>query len=361
MDNIVREYFDWQDQDAETDEIMAQGVLTPPRASSFTEASWRLLASFWHPVAYSAEVTTRPVAVQLLDQRLVVYRANGTVAIADDVCIHRGAPLSRGAIADGTLVCPYHGLRFDGSGRCVAIPAAGPGAVIPARLHLATHLAAERYGIVWCCLSGEPRAPLPDWPALDMPGLQTVSLAPADWACSAFRHVENFNDVAHFAYVHAGTFGNPDDPLVAPHDVTATEFGLLRSLPVNQIDRDTFSATAAPATVMRYDYDYALPFSSALTIASPDGRHEYIYDAVSPVSAARSRIFIAKARDYDLDQPIADWIAFQQAVNEEDRWFVESQQPEEIPMDLRAEAHILADAWSIAFRRLWAKLGYTVY
>ncbi|MBA3518370.1 MAG: hypothetical protein H0T75_12175 [Rhizobiales bacterium] len=54
-----------------------------------------------------------------------------------------------------------------------------------------------------------------------------------------------------------------------------------------------------------------------------------------------------------------EWITFQQAVNEEDRWIVEAQHREEIPMDLKTEAHILADAWSIAFRRRWAQLGYT--
>src|SRR3712207_7959384 len=47
-------------------------------------------------------------------------------------------------------------------------------------------------------------------------------------SCSAFRHVENFNDVAHFSFIHAGTFGNPNDPVVAPHEVASTEHGLVR-------------------------------------------------------------------------------------------------------------------------------------
>lgn len=329
-----------------------------PRDCTFTEANWRLLASFWHPIAYSSEVQGQPLAVRLLDQRLVAYRAEGKVVVANDVCIHRGAPLSGGCVKDETLVCPYHGLRFDGEGRCVAVPPAGPDAVISPKLRLTTYPTAERYGIIWTCLAPEPKAPLPDWPAFENPALQKVRLPVAEWKCSAFRHVENFNDVAHFAFIHAGTFGNPDDPIVARHDVSPTEHGLHRRMPVNQIDRDTFTDDATPM-VMDYIYDYTLPFASSLTISSPDGRNEYICDAVSPVSAAISRIFIVKARDYDLGEPVDDWIKFQLAVNEEDRWIVESQHPEEIPMDLRAEAHILADAWSIAFRRRWAALGYT--
>ena len=330
-----------------------------PRDSTFSDANWDLLSSFWHPVAYASELGAKPLAIRLLDQRLVLYRAAGLIVVANDVCIHRGAPLSRGWIADETLVCPYHGLRFDGVGRCVAIPPAGSDANIPPKLRLTVYPVAERYGLIWTCLNPEPRAPLPDWPAMEDARLQKVKLAPTDWNCSAFRHVENFNDVAHFSYIHAGTFGNPDDPLVARHDVTRTPHGLHRTMPINQVDRDTFTAVPASTTVMRYDYDYTLPFSSSLVIASPDGRNEYIYDAVSPVSSVKSRIFILKARDYDLDQPVDEWITFQHAVNEEDRWVVEAQHPEEIPMDLRAEAHILADAWSIAFRRRWAELGYT--
>lgn len=330
-----------------------------PRTMTYTPENWDLLASFWHPVLYESDLGTTPVAVRLLDQRLVVYRASGQVVVANDVCVHRGAPLSGGHVDGETLVCPYHGLRFDSMGACVAIPQAGPGAVIPGRLRLSTYPVVLRYGIIWTCLRPEPLAPLPEWPGMEDPATQKVNLAVAEWACSAFRHVENFNDVGHFSFVHAGTFGNPDDPIIARHKVETTASGLFRRMPVSQVDRDTFQAGPEATAIMQYDYRYTLPFASSLTINSPDGRTEYIYDAVSPVSATKSRIFIVKARDYDLGQPVDDWIRFQQAVNEEDRWIVEAQHPEEIPMDLKEEAHIFGDAWSIAFRRRWAELGYT--
>ncbi|MBA3518369.1 MAG: Rieske 2Fe-2S domain-containing protein [Rhizobiales bacterium] len=263
-----------------------------PRESSFSAENWDLLSRFWHPIVYGSDLGAKPLPIRLLDQRLVVYRAGRRVVVANDVCIHRGAPLSRGWIADETLVCPYHGLRFDGSGRCVAIPPAGPVAHIPPKLRLTTYPVAERYGIVWTCLSPEPLAPLPEWPGMEQMNLQKVKLAPADWDCSAFRHVENFNDVAHFSFVHAGTFGDPTAPIVARYDVAPSANGLRRSMPVNQVDRDSFGKGSDQTTVMEYDYDYTLPFNSSLVISSPDGRDEYIYDAVCPVSSAKSRIFI---------------------------------------------------------------------
>src|SRR5215211_7680106 len=94
-----------------------------PRECTFPAGNWDLLASFCHPIAYGAEIGAGPLAVTLLDRRLVAYRAGGRVVVADDVCIHRGAPLSGGRVEGDALVCPYHGLRFDGTGRCVAIPA----------------------------------------------------------------------------------------------------------------------------------------------------------------------------------------------------------------------------------------------
>ncbi|MFO1057477.1 MAG: aromatic ring-hydroxylating dioxygenase subunit alpha [Dongiaceae bacterium] len=323
----------------------------------FTAGDRALLAGFWHPIAYAAEVGAAPFAATLLGERLVAFRGGGRLVVARDRCPHRGSALSLGRVVAGELACPYHGLRFAADGRCTAVPAAGPEARIPDRLRLDLVESVERYGLLWACLAPPARAPLPDWPALEDGRLQKIKMTPARWRCSALRHVENFNDVAHFAFVHAGTFGDPDDPLVPAHRVEETPHGLARSLAVDQVDRDSFAKGAAPVIRMLYRYDFALPFASALTIASPDGRNEHIYDAVCPEAADRSRIFILKARDYDLDQPADEWIRFQEAVNEEDRMIVESQEPALPPLDPAAEGHIAADAWSLAFRRRWRALG----
>ena len=31
----------------------------------------------------------------------------------DNVCLHRGGPLGQGVIADGKVVCPWHGWMWD--------------------------------------------------------------------------------------------------------------------------------------------------------------------------------------------------------------------------------------------------------
>ena len=50
----------------------ATGVGTIPRDCTITESDWRALAPFWYPVAHTHEVTDKPHAVRLLDERVVV-------------------------------------------------------------------------------------------------------------------------------------------------------------------------------------------------------------------------------------------------------------------------------------------------
>ena len=59
----------------------------------------------------------------------------------------RRVPLSMGKVVDGNLLqCHYHGLRFDGSGKCVRIPGQES---IPDTAKVKTYPVAERYRWVW--------------------------------------------------------------------------------------------------------------------------------------------------------------------------------------------------------------------
>ena len=50
-------------------------------------------------------------------------RVGGEWRVFMDECPHRKVPLSEGRVEDdGTLLCSYHGFRFDGNGDCIDIP-----------------------------------------------------------------------------------------------------------------------------------------------------------------------------------------------------------------------------------------------
>jgi phenylpropionate dioxygenase-like ring-hydroxylating dioxygenase large terminal subunit len=53
---------------------------------------------------------------------LLIRDRNGKVAAMQDICPHRGVPLSCGRFDGQEVECCYHGWRFNSGGRCTAIP-----------------------------------------------------------------------------------------------------------------------------------------------------------------------------------------------------------------------------------------------
>ena len=331
-------------------------VLRPPLKSTFVPSDWRVLADYWHPVAFLSDLKAdKPLPVVLLDEEVVLYRTAATVVAARDLCIHRGVPISLGWVEDNQLVCPYHGFRYGADGQCTKVPAQ-PGLAIPKKLCLQTHLAAERYGVIWVCLSGEPKRPIPDWPELEDTSLKQMQMGPDLWKCSASRHVENFNDLAHLSWLHAGTFGNRDKPEVAPYEVEEND-GVLHF----EADYDRFAIEAGSGAEtleqIHYTYHLSLPFYTRLRVRFPDGRNFIIFNLPSPRSARQTNVMFRLTRDWDVEGPAESTTEVQARVLAEDKPIVEAQRPEELPLDLTEEFHIRCDRLSTVYRRHLVAMG----
>jgi vanillate O-demethylase monooxygenase subunit len=315
-----------------------------------------VLSEFWHPVCFSSDVAgPKPFPATLLDEELVLYRSGGRVVAAKDICIHRGVPLTFGWIDGDEVVCAYHGFRYGADGRCTRIPAQ-PGAVIPRKLCLHTVLAEEKYGVIWICLAQTPRQDLPDWPELDDKGLKRMKMPAGIWKCSAARHVENFNDLAHLSWVHAGTFGNRDLPEVRNYDVEVSPTGMHFEADYDRYSIEDFGRKGALEQI-RYTYDVTFPFYTRLRLLFPDGRNFVAYNLPSPRSARETNVLFLLTRDFDLDESDESTIALQTRVLSEDKPFVEAQKPEELPLDLSEEFHIRADRFSTCYRKALVGLG----
>ncbi|MCM3883877.1 aromatic ring-hydroxylating dioxygenase subunit alpha [Frankia sp. R82] len=336
----------------------------PPQGCSFDPGDWAILARHWYPVALSRDIRDQPVAVRLLDEQLVVYRAGDQVVVARDLCPHRGVPLSMG-VGDGqTVACAYHGLRFGADGACVAIPA-HPQAKIPARMALATCPAEERYGLIWTCLRPDPdqispgaSPSIPHMPHWNDPGFQRVTCPGFDLAAFAGRQLEGFLDVAHFAFVHTDTFADPDNtevpeytPTPTAHGFTADYWSTVANFPCGS------GLTAPPGFRWLRRFDTHLPFTATLVVHFPDHGRLSIMNAASPVSARRTRMFAPIAKNFATDQPDQDIYDFNLRIFAEDRTIVEAQRPENLPLDPRLEVNIPADRSSVAYRRGLRAMG----
>ena len=323
-----------------------------PRNCTFRESDWNILASFWHPVLFSSEVKDKPVAAKLLDVNLVVFRTSKGVHAAKDLCIHRGAALSLGCIKDDQLVCGFHGLHYNTEGQCTKIPSmTDQSKPIPKHLKLETYQVTERYGMIWVCLKSETIAPLPEWPELeqDAANWTTIELPVGTWNSTAARHVENFNDDAHLSWIHTDTFGNPSTPQIPDYQVEHLDNGIVHEIPYLEVFKKR-DGTLIEAP-MHYQLQINFPFISTLTTKHENKEIQYIlHDVASPISAKESRIFqITSASDEFVDKE--EYIKFQTAVNSEDIPFVESQRPEELPLDISEEIHFPADQMSIQYRK----------
>ena len=51
--------------------------------------------------------------VEAGDFTLAVFNVDGRFFAIDNRCVHRGGPLGEGPLDDHTVMCPWHGWRFD--------------------------------------------------------------------------------------------------------------------------------------------------------------------------------------------------------------------------------------------------------
>ena len=69
----------------------------------------------WYAFAASADIGCKPVGANVAGAELVAWRGAGDeLHVGPGACPHLGAELCTGRVDDGTLICPWHGLRLTG-------------------------------------------------------------------------------------------------------------------------------------------------------------------------------------------------------------------------------------------------------
>ena len=186
--------------------------------------------------------------------------------------------------------------------------------------------------------------------------LRKLTAGPYDVATSAPRIVENFLDMAHFAFVHAGWLGDGAHAEVQPYTVAIDDGGVhARGCRAYQ-PRSNIASTVAGA--VEYDYDVPAPYTAILRKA-PDAQalwREAIALFVSPMDPESSRVWFRLALPEGQTDDAAT-LAFQDTIFKQDRPVLESQRPRRLP--LNGEVHCAADRTSAAYRRWLNDAGVT--
>ncbi len=325
----------------------------------------------WHPVARSADVAGGPVRTLLLGEPWVLVRLGpgGAVQAFPDRCPHRLAPLSIGSLdvvgdAVAVLRCAYHGWCFDASGRCVELPALGPGATIPPRARLRPgHAVTERHGMVFLA----PTAPapgcaeLPSVPEAEDPSYMAGDLPPMRTRAAAGFLADNFLDMAHFPFVHAATFGAAD-PVVPPLHVVRDGLSFVAENEHDFVNREDPGVAAGIRPLVqrrRVTYRVHAPFHLVLRLDFlGSGGTNVIGFFLQPETEDSTRVYSTIWRN-DLDHDparLADAVAFEVKVVQEDLALQDTFDVRGFPLDPTAEVHTRADRSTLELRRMLAEL-----
>lgn len=179
-----------------------------PVARLTPQATGTYLRNAWYVAGWSGDLAETPQQRTFLEEPVALFRdGEGRANAISGRCPHRFAPLGHGSMADGTLVCPYHGLRFDRTGGCVHNP--HPGGQLP-DVQLQVYPLIERHALLWIWMGEAAKADadlIPDFSWLSDPEWEAVR-----GATVAEGHYElysdNILDLSHANFVHPALVAN---------------------------------------------------------------------------------------------------------------------------------------------------------
>lgn len=163
------------------------------------------LTNTWYVAALAGEVTDNLLRRLILDEPVLLFRndSNGEIAALRDMCPHRFSPLSLGKRVAGGVQCPYHGLVFAPSGKCILNPH-GDGRVLPSA-KVQAYPAVERYGLIWIWPGDPSKADfslVPDFSFLDTGNQRTRDGGHMATNANYQLLTDNILDLSHADFLH---------------------------------------------------------------------------------------------------------------------------------------------------------------
>ena len=324
----------------------------------------------WYVAAWPHEVTDKPLARTLLGEPVVLYRqADGRAVALEDRCCHRDLPLSMGEVCGDRIVCRYHGLAYDHSGRCVHIPVQDH---IPEGARVHSYTLIERDGVVWIWMGDPARA-------------DPAHIVPYPWhQDSAWAHSrgyfriaghhqlinDNLMDLSHVGWVHRNTIGGTP----AAHskarmkteragDVVTVHRWMPDSVPPPTYVRAVgFTGNIDRWMEIRFQPGVICIYTGANDAGKGIDETGYrntfgarIFDGITPETETTTHYFFSGAHNFRVDQPEVTRAFFGEilATFEEDKVVIEAQQTRAVAG--RRQAGIESDAGGVQARRVMAE------
>jgi phenylpropionate dioxygenase-like ring-hydroxylating dioxygenase large terminal subunit len=278
----------------------------------------------WYAAAYDVELERKLLPRTIGGRNLVLYRRqDGSPIALENACWHRLVPLSEGRLEGDNVACGYHGLVYDGDGRCVFMPSQQ---TINPAARVRSYPVVERHRFVWVW-TGDPALADPDL----VPDLHWND-DPA-WAgdgrlihaeCNYKLVVDNLMDLTHETFVHAASIGQraiaevPFEVTHGPRSATVTRWMIgvepppfwrmqlewKRGEPAGKVDRWQIIHFEPPSTIA-IDVGVAPTGTGAPEGDRSEGVNGMVLNTITPETETTCHYFWAFARNYRLgDQRI---------------------------------------------------------
>jgi vanillate O-demethylase monooxygenase subunit len=265
---------------------------------------------------------TRREKRTLCGRKILLWRdTSGRLIAMDDLCCHRGAPLSCGRHEGDSVRCMYHGFLYDGAGRCIDIPGHDR---IPPKAKLRSYAVVEQHRWIWVWMGDAAAADgsrIPD----------THWVADTEWACTSPGYIhydanyllvnDNLLDFSHFSYVHPTTVGASEEYARLRSKVDRIDNGVritrwFMDRPPAPFVAGVLERRGVTGNVDRWNnYDFLLPgilimhtgFAPAGSGAERGNMRDAIEfracQAVTPETEDSCHYFFTQPRNFDQDRP----------------------------------------------------------
>ena len=193
----------------------------------------------WYAVLSSHELKPNKVtAARRFGENLVFFRdKDGKPGCVTDLCAHRGASLGKGCVKDGHIQCPFHGIEYDLTGKCVHIPSEGRASEADfSRFNLKHYEVREIGDIIFVWYGDKQPNHEPRVFEIIKDRSYTYDHINDAWPVHYSRVIENQLDVSHLAFVHHNTIGRGNKTLCNGPKVVWIDDHTLQTSAYNEVD-----------------------------------------------------------------------------------------------------------------------------
>jgi 5,5'-dehydrodivanillate O-demethylase len=158
---------------------------------------------YWHPIGALDEMKDRwTKRVRLLGEDLVLFKdRSGGFGLIAEFCPHRRASLAYGIPQEDGIRCPYHGWKFDHTGRCLEQPNEPAGSTFNEKIKTTGYPVQTLGGMIFAYLGPQPAPLLPRWPGFtNEHAIRHIGWSPV--RCNWLQVMENSLDPVHTEWLH---------------------------------------------------------------------------------------------------------------------------------------------------------------